>query len=112
MELGDLRERVVIQQNTLTADTQGGRSSSWGTLAEAWANVLPKSGGGERLQTMAVTSRQGYRVVLHYRADVTAAMRVRWTPFRASTTKTLEILNVSPFEGGRTFLQLDCAEVV
>lgn len=106
---GDLRERVVIQQNTTTPDSQGGRASSWGTLATVWAHVRPAS-ASEQLQAQAVQSAVGYAVTVRYRADITPAMRVSWTPYGGSA-KTLQILGVYPVDGGRAFSLLTCGEV-
>jgi SPP1 family predicted phage head-tail adaptor len=107
---GTLTDRVVIQQNTTTADSQGGRASSWGTLATVWAAVRP-AGAAEQLQVGAVQSVVSYAVTIRYRADVTPAMRLSWTPYGGSA-KTLQVLGVYPVDGGRTFLQLTCGGVV
>jgi SPP1 family predicted phage head-tail adaptor len=108
---GNLTDRVTIQQKSTTADGQGGRSTTWGTLATVWAQVMPLR-MGEKLQAAAVGSTLGYRVTVRYRADITPAMRIRWTPFKAASAKTLEIHGVQPFDGGRRLLTLDCAEVI
>lgn len=109
--IGAMRERVTIQEKTTTADGQGGRATSWGTLATVWAAVVPLT-MGEKLQAAAIGSTLAYRVSCRYRADVTPSMRLRWTPFLSETTKTLEIHGVTATDGGRQWMYMDCAEVI
>jgi len=84
---GDFTDRVEIQQPTLAADGQGGRLTTWETLATVWAQVEPLS-GRELLMAQAAQSQVTYRVSMPHRPDVTPAMRLMWR------TKTLEILAV------------------
>lgn len=109
MTTGDLLDRVVIQQNTTSADTQGGRSSSWGTLATVWANVRAAR-ASEQQQAQAVSSYVDIAVTIRYRQDVTPAMRLSWTPYGGSA-KTLQIIGVHPVDGQREFILLTCQEV-
>lgn len=90
---GALDQRVVVQSNTTTPDSQGGRSSSWGTFATIWASVKAVS-GSEVLQTAAVTSLVSYEIEARWRADLTPGMRVLWTPRGAAAAKVLEVLAV------------------
>lgn len=107
--VGPLRDRVVIQVNTTSSDSQGGRSSSWGTLATVWASVKALS-GAEVLAAQAVSSQVRYEVEIQYRTDVTPAMRLSWTPYSA-TAKTIEVLAVRLKDGKPERLLLDCGEV-
>jgi head-tail adaptor len=52
-----------------------------------------------------------YLVTLRYRADLSVAMRLQWTPYRATTAKTLEIHTMRDLDGRRRFVVLDCSEV-
>lgn len=110
--IGNLTERVTIQQNTTTADTHGGRSSSWGTLATVWAHVQGLS-GSEVLRAEAVAAGMRYVVTIYARNDVTAKMRLAWTPSHDSDNaqRTLEILAPPRFVGDRLFMELDCGEL-
>lgn len=106
---GDLRERVIVQRATTTADTQGGRTTTWSALATVPASVVPwETQQDEALRADALTAMARYRVWLRYRPDVTPTMRLSWTPYRMSTAKTLEIQAVSL--RGRELLLLDCVE--
>ena len=108
----EFSERVTIQVNTVTGDTQGGRSSSWGTLATVWAHVRAAT-TKEAITARSVTSERQYVVTVRYRTDVTAKNRVTWTPSWSSGTaaKTLQIHGVRPLRLSQT-LQPVCGERV
>jgi len=108
-ESGRLSQRVVIQQKTTTTDSQLGRAVTWSTLATVWADVQPAT-GGEQLQARAVGSQVQYVVEIQDRSDVTASMRLSWTPYGGSA-KTLQILGVRAKAGEPYRLLLDCGEV-
>lgn len=121
MEAGDLRDRVVIQKRDTTADTKGGRATSWVDLVTESdqsdrqtrlpAKVRPLS-TSERLQAASIGALLQYEVTLRYRLDVTEKMRALWTPYRSAATKTLEIHGVQPVDGGRMFVVLTCSEMI
>lgn len=73
--LGRLRQRVTIQQESRVDDGAGGYALSWQDVAVVWAAVEP-TGGREIVFAGRVEARVTHRVILRYRADVTAAMRV------------------------------------
>lgn len=109
-----LPERVTFKAATTTTDTLGGRSVAWAAIPTAptvAAAVLPLQ-PVERLQAGAIGSNATYTVVVRYRADITPAMRLEWTPYRASTPKVLEIHGVGPHDGGRQYLSIACGEVI
>jgi SPP1 family predicted phage head-tail adaptor len=108
---GALTEQVTIQSRTASTDTQGGQSVTWGTLATVWASVTPwQTQPDETIRAGAVTAGSHYRVTLHYRGDVSPSMRVQWQPYQSASTRTLEIQGVSPSDGRRQYLVLDCVE--
>lgn len=90
-----MRHRVVIQTPSYASSTQSGAGvASFSTLATVWAAVNPLS-GSERLAAGAVSSQVAYEIEIRQRSDVTAGMRVQWTPYSGSAM-TLEILAVLP----------------
>lgn len=108
--IGQLSERVTIQQPTASANSQSAAGPlSWSTLATVWA-LVRAAAGGERLNVGGTVAVHPYEVIVRYRADVTPQMRLSWTPFRAAAAKTLQILAVHPLDGRREFLMLTCAE--
>jgi SPP1 family predicted phage head-tail adaptor len=108
---GCLRESVIVQQPTDTADGQGGFTTAWSTLATVRA-MVKAAGAREALQQAATGAQQMYEVAIRYRDDVTPRMRLSWRPFRG-TAKTLQIHGVQPHpDQPRAFLRLMCAEVI
>lgn len=102
--IGQLRERVAIQQKTSSTDSQGGRAVTWGVLATVAAAIEPEGAPVEQIQASAITATGRYRVSIRHRTDVTAVMRLRWR------ARILQILSVVSDER-RRFLLLQCAEV-
>lgn len=109
-DTGELRERVTIQTRTATTDTQGGRSVAWSTLATVWAKVTPAM-PAEQIAAQTIGSFGAYIVEMQYRTDVTALMRLSWTPYLGSAT-TLEIHGVAQNAGRPDRLLLTCGVVV
>ena len=111
MNASDLTERFTILRKTTTADGQGGRAAAFTELATVWASIVPMN-MREQLQAAAIGAKLSYTVTLRYRADLTPQMRGSWIPYKASTTKTLEIHGLQAVAGGREWLKLDCSEVI
>jgi SPP1 family predicted phage head-tail adaptor len=108
---GSMDKRVTIQSKTDATDTQGGRSTTWATLATVWAAITPLR-AAEVLAATAIGSQSDYAIDLHYRADVTPQMRVTWRPYGASSARTFEIHGVQANPGMPQRLRLLCGEVV
>ena len=108
-----MRDRLTIQTRTSTTDTHGGRSVAWSTLVTVWGRMRPLTAWStERADAQKVGSQMTYEAEIRYRADVTPRMRLTWSPYTASTTKTFEIASVVPKAGRPDRLLLTCAEVV
>lgn len=76
MRAGDLRHRVVIEQNTPTAGDTGERTDSWSTFATVWAAVEPMAGNERWLREVAAEVAEATtRIRLRYQAGLTTAMR-------------------------------------
>jgi len=76
MDAGRLRHRVTIQSVTETRDTSTGAiATSWADVATVWAAVEPLS-GREFLAAQANQAEVVARILIRYRDDVTAKMRV------------------------------------
>lgn len=104
---GDLRHRVTLQRNAITQDPKtGAMVSTWNDVADVWAQVAPLS-GREYLAAQATQSEVQARIVIRYRDDVDAAMRVM------HGTRIYEIKAVLPdADSGREHLTLMCGEGV
>ena len=110
--IGQLRDRVTIQQPSTSTDSNGGKTVTWGTLATVWASVtpyVPQRGAPEAVGGGELTALTDYLVTVRYRGDVLASDRVSWTPYSGSA-KTLQIHGVYP-DPGRGYLTLACGEV-
>lgn len=93
------------------SDAQGGRRVAWVTFAEVAAEMMPLR-AGERLQLAAIQSDTSYRFRIRTRGDVTTKQRARWTPLwpPGASVHLLEVTGVLPYEDGRTYQLLECAE--
>jgi SPP1 family predicted phage head-tail adaptor len=108
--LGQLCERLTIQQPTYAASTQSGQGvASWSTLAEVWGAVRALS-AGESMQAQSISASQTYEIEIRHRADVTPAMRVQWAPY-GGTARTFEIHGLSFGARRADRLILRCGEL-
>lgn len=105
MPVGQMRERVIIQQESNVSDGMGGVTLGWSAVATVWARVAPLR-GMEAQQARQVQDVQSYKVTMRYRSDVTPKMRLVWG------SKTLNIRAViNPDEKSR-YSELLCDEGV
>lgn len=101
--IGNLRHLVTIEEKTATPDGGGGVSESWSTLATVWAAIETLDGAEvSRAEQIVGETRFGLRI--RYRADVTPAMRVRFS------ARVLGIEAVFDPDGRGRFLTLTCVE--
>ena len=105
MRAGELRQRITIQQKTITRDTYGAAVETWAALATVWAAVEPMS-GREYFQSQQINAEVTTRIRIRHRSDVDSTMRV---VFGAST---YDIQAVIEPETNKRELQLMCREVV
>lgn len=110
MTIADLRDRVTLRSKTPTADSQGGRATTYPVLKTVWAHVAPGK-SGESIQAEQMGAQTPFAVTIRTRTDVTPQMRVSWTPYR-QTAKTLEIHGVTFLDNTREFQVLTCGEVI
>lgn len=104
---GNLRHRVTIEQRTRTSDGRGGFTgeTSWTPVATVWAAVKPKRVVAERIEAQQPKSFVVYEVVIRYRPDITAGMRMVWEG------RTL-YLTGPPYDpdGRKRYLAFECEE--
>lgn len=72
---GDLRHRVLIQKQVTTRDDDGVSHATWIDVATVWASVEPLS-AREFIQSGQQQAAITARVVIRYRDDVQASMRI------------------------------------
>ena len=66
MRAGRLRDRVIFQRETETADNAGGYASSWADYLTVWASFMPER-GQERIETDRVNA--SFSGKLHIRSS-------------------------------------------
>lgn len=103
-QAGKLDRRITLQQTATGKDASGGFTTAWVDVTQLWASVRnfagdereqTKSGGGQ-----AAVARTEFTI--HYRAGVTAAMRIR---FGAAV---YEIRHVNDWMDRHEFIVLTC----
>lgn len=74
---GDLDQLIDVQVETTTADDLGGRSRTWTTIRQHWAQVTPLIGReGEAHGTLRAVAR--VRFTIYADRDITARHRIVW----------------------------------
>lgn len=80
-----LRHKLTLQQEAATPDGSGGYVKTWQNIADLWAELIPitnassklsNSAGKETLAAGQVQSELSHKLLLRYRSDITAAMRL------------------------------------
>lgn len=106
MRIGDLRDRVTLQSVSTVADSGGGRSESYATLATVWAKVSQDS-GAEAWVAQTQRHVRSWTVTIRHRTDVTGGMRV------VHGSNTLEITGMRTLDDERNrWLELSCEDPV
>ena len=105
----DLRNRLTVEKNTPTTNTDGQKVESWKPVFKVWANVTSR-GGMER------------RVYEQLRAECDYAVRIIWSNQAAAIKpadyrfihdgKTLNIAVISDPTGEKDELMAHCTEYV
>src|SRR5690606_39847336 len=73
---GNLRHKVQLQAKQIAQDPNTGEMvTTWVTIARPWAEIVPMS-GREFMAASAEQSEVRGRIVIRYRDDVDASMRV------------------------------------
>ena len=103
--IGDLRERVELQERTTTRDEYGAKVEAYETRATLWANVRTVAGGESEEGTDQVIADLTHVVTVRYRT-VAPTTRVIWRG------RELDVLDAIETDNRRAFLQLRCREVV
>ncbi len=76
--IGELKERIILQEQVLTADGGGGFTSEWQNIAdvpEVYAAVTPLS-ATEQLRFHKLEANVTHRITIRYRLDAASSMRV------------------------------------
>lgn len=77
MRPGALRHRIIIQEETETADGQGGFTLTWSDKLEAWAAIWPFT-AKEILDAMKLGLKVSHKIRMRYRSGITAKNRIKF----------------------------------
>lgn len=104
--IGDLRERVQLQQEIRARDDVGGFDSTWSAIATVWARVAPAS-VGERFMRQQMQASAGWKVTIRQRSDLSLSpkLRVVWSG------RTFEVRGMTNADERRRFIELACDEL-
>lgn len=110
MDASDLDQRATIEQRSVARGaTFGEEDVTWTTLATVWAQIIDqvnvKKGGDEEVKDNVRVQARRTRIVMRYRNDLRADMRVQW-PARG---RTFQITGISEI-GRREAIELTCEE--
>lgn len=108
MQGGQLRQRVTLLAPTVTRDAVGGEVTSYGDLAEVFAEVKLSPSRADEQFLAAIDQRQAinlYRVRIRYRTDVSVLYRLRYNGAE------LKIHSVGDPEGRKRELRLVASDV-
>lgn len=72
---GDLRHRVLIQEQVTTRDSDGVAQTAWVDVATVWASVEPLS-AREFIQSGQTQAAVTARITIRYRPGLLASMRL------------------------------------
>lgn len=107
MDAGKLRHRITIQRPARSQNPETGAiTQTWEDVAPVWASVEPLS-AREFIAAQSTQSRVTARIVIRYRDDIDASMRI------LHKGKIYNIEGVLPDnQSGREWLTLPCSEGV
>lgn len=97
---GELNKLVVVERVVETSDGAGGKSRDWQVLTRVWAKATP-IGGGERLIAGTLRTKQGWRIEIRRRGDITITNRDR---LRLPNGEVVNIGSIEDPDGSNRFL--------
>jgi SPP1 family predicted phage head-tail adaptor len=68
-EIGDMRERVLIQKRVETPNAIGGAAEAWTDVTTVWARIMPIS-DSETVRSMTLAQGVTYKVRIRWRDDL------------------------------------------
>lgn len=102
---GDLKNKITVEQLSLTSDGQGGQVESWSVVAtDYWAYVRETS-ASERLYAQKFQTQRSHEIWLRHDSvteTIDETMRVLYD------NKTLQVKGVRNYDTRDSFVILDC----
>ena len=97
----ELRHAVVVERQQQSPDAYGGEKPTWVTFIASWRVSIKAYGGKEFVSSHTNAAEQLVRIVGHYRAGITAQMRLR-------KGSTVYVIVAPPNNIGGTNRYLEC----
>jgi SPP1 family predicted phage head-tail adaptor len=102
--IGRLRERVTLQQVSVSIDAAGDPAYAWTDVATLWARVRP-SGGGVATLAERRTAIEDYEVTIRWRDGMSVTQRFVWRG------RYLQIESVANLDERRQRVTLACKDL-
>ncbi len=90
MRAGGLNRRIAIRRGAQVSDGKGGFTTSWSTIAEAWAEAVSQN-GREAVIAQALQGVSAYRITIRRRTDVFEGDQILYRPPGAAAALELNI---------------------
>lgn len=100
-----LRQSIIIQRLSKTADGAGGWEKSWSAIGSTWA-YMRASGGGERFFADRLNMEIRYLATIRYRTNIQASDRIIYDG------KAYQIRSIIDLEFKKKWLELALEEGV
>lgn len=100
---GLLRNKIVIERETITKNNVGGYDSSWSTHLTPFAFIKPLS-GSEVVRHRQLQSDISHKIYMRYEQDIIAKDRIKYG------TREFQIRAVINIEERDKWLELICVE--
>lgn len=101
MRIGQLKDRVTIQNYVRTPDGYGGYTETWQDIATVWANIKPLR-GREFFQAQQIQSEVTHKITIRYRNDIDETCRVKYNG------QIFDIKSIIDIDNRHRFLELMC----
>ncbi len=75
--IGEFRQQIKIERETLTTDTLGGQTVALSTIYDGWALARPLS-GSERSEHGKLQAQAGYMFVIRNVVEIRENDRITW----------------------------------
>jgi len=75
VKIGELRNRITLQEYTISKDSFGAETETWSDVAQVWASIEPLS-GREYFAAQQINAQISTKVTIRYRAGIKPTMRV------------------------------------
>lgn len=100
---GELRQRIIVETETMATDASGGALPTYATLATVWAKIEPMD-GAEKYNAQQTSASITHKISIRWRSGITAKHRVKYG------TRIFRIVSVLDMEEFGKLLVLNCIE--